>query len=120
MKNQSFDRRFRFAFQGIKGALRSEASLRFQLIAAAAVIAFAVYVKPSPIWWAILFLATGAVITAEMLNTALEHVVDRLHPEQHPTIKLAKDCAAGAVLITSIVSVAVFATFVADCWSQRG
>ena len=42
------------------------------------------------------------VIAAELINTALEHLVDHLHPEQHPRIKIVKDCAAAAVLILSI------------------
>jgi diacylglycerol kinase len=36
------------------------------------------------------------------MNTALEHLTDRLHPEQHPAIRAAKDCAAAAVLLASI------------------
>ena len=41
------------------------------------------------------------VIAAELINTALEHLADHLHPEQHPRIKIVKDCAAAAVLILS-------------------
>ena len=54
----------------------------------------------------------GAVLAAETFNTALEHALDRLHPEQDPAIGLAKDCAAGAVLVLSLVSLCVLATFV--------
>ena len=42
------------------------------------------------------------VIAAELTNTALEHLTDHLHPEQHPRIKIVKDCAAAAVLIISV------------------
>lgn len=65
----------------------------------------------TPVWWAILLLTIGAVLTAEMLNTALEHLLDHLHPEVHPMVKFAKDCAAGAVLISSAISVLVFGVF---------
>ena len=41
------------------------------------------------------------VIAAELINTALEQLADHLHPEQHPRIKIVKDCAAAAVLILS-------------------
>ena len=44
---------------------------------------------------------------AELLNTALEHLADRLHPEQHPTIQAAKDCAAAAVLVASLAAVLI-------------
>jgi undecaprenol kinase len=47
-------------------------------------------------------------LAAELLNTALERVIDHLHPESHPSIKIAKDCAAGAVLVLSLAAVAVF------------
>jgi len=42
------------------------------------------------------------VIAAELINTALEHLADHLHPEQDPRIKLVKDCAAAAVLVLSM------------------
>ncbi len=41
------------------------------------------------------------------MNTALEHLADRLHPELHPSIRAAKDCAAAAVLIASIAAVLI-------------
>ena len=51
---------------------------------------------------ALCIVSGGAVLAAELLNTALEHLADRLHPEQHPVIRTAKDCAAAAVLLASI------------------
>ena len=59
--------------------------------------------------WALFLLSIGGVLTAELMNTALECIVDRLHPETHPVIARAKDCAAGAVLVMSLVSIGVLA-----------
>ena len=52
-------------------------------------------------------LSIALVLALELLNTALECVIDHLHPETAPEIKLAKDIAAGAVLLASIGAVAV-------------
>jgi len=56
--------------------------------------------------WAIVALAIGLVFAAELLNTALEAVVDLVCPEQHPLAKLAKDCAAAAVLVAALAAAA--------------
>jgi diacylglycerol kinase (ATP) len=107
MKNQNFIRRFKFAFAGIEAAIRREASLRFQLLCALGAFLVLFYLKPIPIWWAMVFLTISGVLGAEMFNTALECLMDHLHPEQHAAIKFAKDCAAGAVLIFSLASIGV-------------
>jgi hypothetical protein len=57
---------------------------------------------PPLVWAALCIVSGGVVFAAELLNTALEHLADRLHPEQHPDIRAAKDCAAAAVLLASI------------------
>ena len=68
--------------------------------------------RPAPLWWAVMALAVGLVLVAELINTALEAVVDRLHPERHPEIGAAKDIAAGAVLVASGIAVVVGVAFV--------
>lgn len=114
MKNLPFARRLRFALAGIAAAFRTESSFRIQCGAAALVGVAVAVLRPRPIWWALLALTVGAVLAAELLNTALEHLADRLHPERHPTIMVAKDCAAGAVLVLSLAAVAVFVAMLAD------
>ena len=106
-KNQSFLARLRFAAAGILTALKSEHSLRFQILALTAVVIVLVIFRPEPVWWALVALASSAVISAELFNTALEHLADHLHPELHPAIRTVKDCAAGAVLVASLGAVAV-------------
>lgn len=58
--------------------------------------------RPAPLWWALVGIMVMLVLAAELINTALEHLADHLHPEQHPQIKLVKDCAAAAVLLLSV------------------
>ena len=111
-KNQPLLRRFRFAFLGLAAAWRTEANFRIQLIAFGAVVIVLLILKIEPIWWALVLLTSGAVLAAELFNTALEHLADHLHPETHPRIQIVKDCAAAAVLVTagaaSAVGIALF------------
>ena len=108
-KNQSFLARVRFACAGFVQGVRAEHSLRFQVIAFAVVLVALVVLRPEPAWWAIVILASGGVISAELFNTALEHLADHLHPEVHPKIRMVKDCAAAAVLVASLAALAVAA-----------
>jgi len=106
-KNQPFGLRLRYALAGIAAGVRSEHSLRIQLVTLAAAIIFLCIFRPEPIWWAAIALSSGMVISAELLNTAIEHLADHLHPEIHPEIQIVKDCAAAAVLIASLGAFAV-------------
>jgi undecaprenol kinase len=107
MKNQSFPKRLRFALLGIRVAILDEASFQTQLLLAfAAAVVFAL-LRPPPVWVALCVLAAGLVLALELVNTALERLADRLHPENHIAIQTAKDCAAGAVLIASTAAVVI-------------
>ncbi len=106
-KNQPFLSRLRFAFAGVISGLRTEHSLRYQFVALAGVIVALGMLRVEPLWWAIVGVASAAVLSAELFNTALEHLADHLHPEIHPQIRVVKDCAAGAVLMASCGAVAV-------------
>lgn len=114
MKNQPFYRRMTFALQGIAVAFRIESSFRLQCIASLLVLAVLAWFRPPVFWWALLLLNCGLVLAAELFNTALEHLIDHLHPALHPSIKIAKDCAAGSVLILSVSAVCVFVAFLVE------
>ncbi len=106
-KNQPFSGRLRFALAGIAHALRSERSLRTQSAAFVAVLGVLAIVRPAPLWWALVILASSAVLAAELFNTAIERLSDHLHPDLHPQIQVVKDCAAAGVLIVSAGAVGV-------------
>ncbi len=114
MKNQSFFRRFIFAFAGLRTAFQSEKSFRTQIIFALAALLMLVVLRPNPIWWGLLALTIASVLAAELINTALEAMIDHLHPQVHPMIAKAKDCAAGAVLVMSIASLLVAAAMICE------
>lgn len=111
MKGQSFGRRLRFAVDGLYLAFCREHSFRFQVLAGAGVLVVLLLTRPSPVWWAIGALAVGLVLMAELFNTALEVLIDHLHPEQHPEIRAVKDIAAGAVLVFSVFALLVAVAF---------
>lgn len=109
-KNQSFLARLRFAGNGLMHGVATEHSLKFQVTAFGVMLIVLGVFRPEPIWWALVLLTSGAVIAAELLNTAIELLADHLHPEIHANIRIVKDCAAGAVLVMAIVAVAVAAS----------
>jgi len=108
-KNQSFFSRLRFAYAGIVHAVRAEHSIRFHIFALFGVLVVLAVFRPEPEWWALIIVTCGAVISAELFNTAIEHLADHLHPEIHPSIRIVKDCAAAAVLVTSLAALVVAA-----------
>ncbi len=111
MKGQTLFRRLGFALSGLGFAIVRERSFRTHLLATAFVLLALLLTRPEPVWWAIAVLAIGLVLVAELLNTAVETLSDRLHPERHPEIRVVKDVAAGAVLLASTTAVAVAVIF---------
>ena len=108
-KNQRFRARLGFALRGLAHALRSEASLKLQALAGAAALVVLLALRPAAVWWALVFLASALVMAAELLNTAIEHLADLLHPQQSPGIRLVKDCAAAGVLVAVLGALGVAA-----------
>ncbi|HET7756666.1 MAG TPA: diacylglycerol kinase [Steroidobacteraceae bacterium] len=106
-KNRAFSARLGFALRGLAQALRSEQSLRLQALALAATLLALLILQPGALWWALVLLASAAVIAAELLNTAIERLADELHPHDGPGIGIVKDCAAAAVLIAVLGALAV-------------
>ena len=106
-KNQSFRARLGFALQGLAHGVRTERSLQVQLVAFAAALAALGILRPGALWWALVLLASAVVIAAELFNTAIEGLADELHREAHPAIRIAKDCAAGGVLVAALGALAV-------------
>jgi diacylglycerol kinase len=105
---RKFFQGFKHAFDGVKYAFQTQINMRFHVLAAAITIISGLIFKLSIIEWGFITLAIALVLSAELFNTALEALTDLLTQEVHPLAKAAKDCAAGAVLIT-----AIFATVVA-------
>ena len=98
---------FHFAFEGIIHVLRTQRNMRIHFLAAVGVLVAALAFDVSRLELIALFLAISFVLIAEMLNTAIEAAVDVASTSFDPMAKLAKDIAAGAVLIAAMNAIAV-------------
>jgi diacylglycerol kinase len=94
-------RSFAHAGRGI-WHLRREPNARIHLLATLTVVALAAWTHVSLLEWALLVFAIALVLTAEALNTALEHIANAVVSTRHPLVGSAKDLGAGAVLIAAI------------------
>lgn len=97
----------KYAWQGIRFTLRFERNMRIHLMAVMVVIALAAFFGFSLFEWVILILTIGFVVCLELVNTAIEQAVNLASLEQNAYAKNAKDAAAGAVLMSAILSVIV-------------
>ena len=117
-KTPSILESFNYAFEGIIHVLRTQRNMRIHLVVAAVVLVLAFAVGVTKFELIALLLAIAFVLIAEMVNTALEHAIDVATTSFDPMAKLAKDIAAGAVLIATATAVAigyvVFASRLAD------
>lgn len=117
MKNMPFQERLRFALNGIVVAWRRESSFRTQSTLGIVVAVVLVALRPPLVWWAIITLTISVVLAMELMNSALEALVDHLHPERHPEIRVIKDMAAGGVLLASAGALIVgFILIIAALW----
>ena len=96
-----------YAWQGIVHTVKTQRNFRFHIAAMVYVTAFSLFYELTVGEYVLLALTFSSVISAELINTAIEAAVDLCSPEQHRLAKIAKDAAAGAVLVTAIFAVAV-------------
>ena len=100
-------RSFYFAFAGLSYLLRTQRNARIHVLVGAIASALGAWVRISRVEWAVLVFTIALVLILEGLNTAVEAAIDLASPKIHPLAKVAKDLAAGMVLIAAIASVAV-------------
>lgn len=98
---------FGYAFSGLWHALRTQRNARVHAVVASLAIAGGAFLRISAVEFAIVFVAISGVFIAEMFNTALEACVDLASPQHHTLAKIAKDVAAGAVLVSAMLAVAI-------------
>ena len=106
-KRKKLRNSFKFAFAGIITALKKEQNMKIHFTIMLIVIIAGFIFKLSAIEWIICIILFGLVISLELANTAIEQTVDIAMPEKNEKAKIAKDVAAGAVLVTAIISVIV-------------
>jgi diacylglycerol kinase (ATP) len=89
------------AIEGILWTARTQKHMRWHFLSAAAVLFAALFFKVPTVDFLLLTLAITVVLLAEIINTAVEVLVDLVSPDYHPLAKKAKDVAAGAVLLAA-------------------
>lgn len=106
-KRYSRIKSFKFAFSGIKEAIKNEPNFMVQVAIAIIAVFMAIFLKLNHIEWLVLLLTISIVLILELVNTSLEAIVDLVSPEIKERAKVAKDVAAAAVLLSSISSVVI-------------
>ncbi|MDC3413354.1 diacylglycerol kinase family protein [Aquibacillus sp. 3ASR75-11] len=96
-----------FAWNGWKYSLKHERNIKIHTVIGVIAISFGVFLKVSTIEWSILVLTIGFVFAMELLNTAIERILDYLSPGIDPMVGLVKDIAAAAVFVSALTSIVV-------------
>ncbi|MBT1705504.1 diacylglycerol kinase family protein [Chryseosolibacter indicus] len=100
-----FIRSFSYAVNGIKASLHKQVNLKVQLVTAACIIATGFYFRITSVEWCIVLLTIALVLCLEMVNTAIESLVNLVTTEWKPLAGKVKDIAAGAVLVASVFAI---------------
>jgi diacylglycerol kinase len=104
---EKFIKSFGYAWQGITAAWREQRNLKVQFIAGILTITAGFYFGITHMEWCIVLITIGIVFSLELINTAIENLVNLVTQERMPLAGKIKDIAAGAVLIFSIVAVMI-------------
>lgn len=102
---RNFVQSLSFALTGLLHAVRGQPNLRIHVIVATLAVITGFVLRISRVEWAVIALLVAMVIALELLNTAIEAVVDLASPTFHPLAKAAKDTAAAAILVAALGSV---------------
>lgn len=97
----------KYAFRGILHAFLNEPNFRVQIIITLVAGFFAFHFNISQIEWLFLVLAMGSLLSAELVNTVIEEVIDHLIHEHHEGARVIKDLSAGFVLTTSLTALVI-------------
>ena len=107
MNHRTLIKSFRYAFEGLFHAIRYNQNMRIHIVVAILVVIASLILKVNPFEMGILGIMILLVLIAEMMNTAIEEMVDLIVTEHRQQAKIAKDVASGMVLVASIGSVIV-------------
>ncbi|MEH2139550.1 diacylglycerol kinase family protein [Nostoc sp.] len=102
---------FKYAWAGISYSFRTQRNFRIHISVCAMAISLSVFLHLQAVEIAVIGITSGLVLALELLNTAIESLVDlTVKQTYHELAKIAKDCAAGAVLVSALVAVLVAGT----------
>ena len=111
-----FFKSFKYSIEGLKYAYKYEQSMLIHVIATICVLLANIFFQVSGIEWLITLLAIGMVLSAELINSAIEAVVDLVTLEEHPLAKIAKDCSSAATFIlacmAALIGIVVYVPYI--------
>lgn len=96
---------FKYSFEGIKYAFYNEVNIFVMMLAGIIAIFLGILLKLSYVECLVIILLIGVILSLELINTAIEAVVDLYTKEKNPLAKVAKDCASGAVSVMSVFAI---------------
>ncbi len=102
-----FFRSFKYSIEGLIYAYKYEQSMLIHVIATICVIGANIFFRVKGYEWLISLLAIGMVLSAELINTAIEAVVDLVTLEIHPLAKIAKDCGSAATFVLAMMAAGI-------------
>ena len=119
IKKRGFTRFFKsfgYSIEGLKYAYKYEQSMLIHVIATICVLLANIFFQVSGIEWLITLLAIGMVLSAELINSAIEAVVDLVTLEEHPLAKIAKDCSSAATFVlacmAALIGIVVYVPYI--------
>ncbi|TSA30615.1 MAG: diacylglycerol kinase family protein [Bacteroidetes bacterium] len=98
---------FKYAFRGLLFLFKGQPNAWIHLVAAVGVIVAGILFRLSTVEWLFVMFAIGFVFSAELFNSAVEELVNKVSPEEHPLAGKVKDLAAGAVLVAAITAAVI-------------
>ena len=106
-QQRSLIKAFAYAFEGIAYTIKTQRNMKIHLCIGACALVASALLRLAPLEWALIIVCIGLVLMTELLNTAIEAIVDLLSPEYHHLAKAAKDIGAGMVLVFSLIALIV-------------
>jgi len=111
-----FIKSFGYSIEGLKYAYKYEQSMLIHVIATVCVICANIFFQVTGMEWLITVIAIGMVLSAELINSAIEAVVDLITLEEHPLAKIAKDCSSAATFVlasmAAIIGLVVYIPYI--------
>ncbi len=101
---KKFLKGFHYAWKGILLVFSTERNMKVHLLATVLVLVLGFWLCISTVEWFVCLLCIGVVLSAEMFNTAIEILTDKVSPEKSVVAEKVKDISAGAVLVVAIIS----------------
>lgn len=109
MKSRNRWHSFTAAINGVAYTVRTQRNAWIEVAAALVVVAAGIAWRIRPLEWAVLAITVGVILALEAVNSAVEAVVDLVSPDYHDLARIAKDCAAGAMVFAVLGALGVAA-----------